>query len=180
MIPTHTARGFVREVVAAARPDVAVAYVAFLVLALLPDLIADGAGLDVRVTLSDLLGGHVAPSDAVGGSGGGVLLVLLAAATVVVPTIWKHRFAALAAIVPLLVTALGLWPLHRQHQAELEAIDALSEFGIDPQELVRQVDAGSNGPLGHLSIAAWCLFGVVIYLAIRGVTRAMTKPAAKR
>jgi len=176
LTPTYTARGFVREVVAAARPDVAVAYVAFLVLALLPSLIADGAGLGARVTLADLLGGHVAPSDAVGGSVRGVLLVLLAAATAVVPTVWKHRFAALATLVPLLVTVLGLWPLHRQHQAELEAIDALSEFGIDPQELVRQVDAGSNGPLGHLSVAAWCLFGVVIYLAIRGVMRALAKP----
>lgn len=169
----HTARGFVREVIVAARPDVAIAYAIFLLLALLPSLIANGAGFDARVTLADLLGGHVAPSDATGGNGGGVLLVLLAAATVVVPTIWKQRFAALAAIVPLLVTTLGLWPLHRQHQAELEAIDALSEFGIDPQELVRQVDAGSNGLLGHLSMAAWCLFGVVIYLAIRGVMGAM-------
>ena len=162
------------------RPDVAIAYGVFLALAVVPGLIAEGAGLDVRVTLADLLGGHVAPSDATGGGGRGLLLVLLATATIVVPAIWKHRFAALAAVVPLLVTALGLLPLHRQHQAEVEAIDALAEFGIDPQELVRQVDVGASGPLGHLSIFAWLLFATVIYLAIRGVMGAVAAPARKR
>lgn len=180
MTLTHSGQEFARDVIAAARPDVAAAYTAFLLLALLPSLIADGAGLDARVTLADLLGGHVAPSNAAGGGGGGFALVLVAAATVLVPYYWKHRFAALACFVPLLVTALGLWPLHRQHQAELEAIDALSEFGIDPQELVRQVDMGASGPLGHLSLYAWLLFATVIYLAIRGVMGAVAAPRPAR
>jgi hypothetical protein len=179
MSEPRSTRNFTRDVVAAVRPDVAIAYGFFIALALVPGLVADGAGLDVRVTLADLLGGHVAPSDRTGGGGTGLLLVLLAAATIVVPALWKHRFATLAAVVPLLVTALGLWPLHRQHQAELEAIDALAEFGIDPQELVHQVDVGANGPLGHLSIFAWLLFATVIYLAIRGVMGAVAAPGKR-
>jgi hypothetical protein len=180
MSEPRSPRNFTRDVVSAARPDVAIAYGFFIALALVPGLVADGGGFDVRVTLADLLGGHVAPSNATGGSGTGLLLVLLAAATIVVPALWKHRFAALAAVVPLLVTALGLWPLHRQHQAEVEAINALAEFGIDPQELVRQVDVGVSGPLGHLSIFAWLLFATVIYLAIRGVMGAVAAPAQQR
>jgi hypothetical protein len=176
----QSARDSARAVIAAARPDVAIAYGAFLLLALLPSLVADGAGLDARVTLADLLSGHVAPSSAAGGGGGGFVLVFVAAATVLVPYFWKRRFAALACLVPLLVTALGLRPLHRQHQAELEAIDALSEFGIDPQELVRQVDVGASGPLGHLSLFAWLLFATVIYLAIRGVMGAVAAPGPAR
>jgi hypothetical protein len=168
-----------RDILAAAAPDVGVAYAAFLVLALLPSLIADGAGLDARVTLSDLLSGHVPPAEASGGGGGGVLLVLVTAATVVVPYLWKHRLAALAAVLPLVVTLWGLWPLHRQHQAEQEAIDALTEFGLDPELLVRQVDAGASGLLGHLSVCAWMLFAVVTYLAIRGVMRALVPAAPK-
>jgi len=180
MSEPRSTRNFTRDVVSAARPDVAIAYGFFIALALVPGLVADGAGLDVRVTLADLLGGHMAPSDATGGGGAGLLLVLLAAATIVVPALWKHRFAALAAVVPLLLTALGLWPLHRQHQAEVEAVNALAEFGIDPQELVRQVDVGASGPLGHLSIFAWLLFATVFYLAIRGVMGAVAAPAQKR
>jgi hypothetical protein len=69
--------------------------------------------------------------------------------------------------------------LHRQHQAEQEAIDALAEFGLDPEQLVRQVDAGASSPLGHLSLFAWLLFAVVIYLAFRGVMGAVAAPARR-
>lgn len=166
-----------REFLAAARPDVVIAYGAFLVLALAPSLVANDGAAGFRITLADLLAGHAAPAEAAGAGGGGLVLVLLATATVVLPYLWKNRLASLATVAPFLVTLLGLWPLYRQHQAEMEAIEALSEFGLDPEQLVRQVEVGSSGPLGHLSLAAWLLFGVVIYLAIRGVMRALAASA---
>jgi hypothetical protein len=167
-----------RDIVAALRPDVVAAYGTFLLLALFPSLVASEGTAGFRITLADLLSGHAAPVEAAGLGGSGTLLVLFTTATVVLPAIWKNRLAALAPVVPLLVTLYGLWPLYRQHQSEMEAIEALSEFGLDPEQLVRQVEAGSNGPLGHLSVAAWFLFGVVIFLAIRGVMRAMAAPAS--
>jgi hypothetical protein len=166
-----------RDFLAAVRPDVALAYGAFLVLALLPSLVANGGAAGFRVTLADLLAGRAAPAAAGGSGDGGALLVIIATATVAVPWLWKSRLAPLASVVPLLATLLGLWPLYRQHQAEMEAIEALADFGLDPGELARQVAAGSSGPFGPLSLAAWFLFVVVIYLAIRGAMRAVA-PAA--
>jgi hypothetical protein len=171
---TRTATG----IVAAARPDVVLAYGVFLVLAVWPSLVTADAGLLYPGTLADLLGGRAAPGAAGGGSGG-LLLVLLAAATVFVPYLWRRRIALLAAAVPLLVTLAGFWPLYRQQRAESEAIDALAEFGLDPEQIARAVDTGAGGPLGHVGVAAWCLLATAIYLACRGAMRALAARGAR-
>ena len=169
-----------RAIAAAASLDVAIAYGAFLLLALVPSLIAADGILDFRITLADLLGGNAAPAVTTGGGMRGAFLVLLATATVAVPILWKHRLAPLAFAVPLLVTGIGLWPLYKQHRAEQEAFEALAEFGLNPGQLVEQMDASIRGPLDHLALGAWLLFAVVIYLAIRGAMRAIAArtPAA--
>jgi hypothetical protein len=164
-----------RAILAAAGLDVALAYGAFLVLALVPSLVAADGFLDTRITLADLLGGHATPAEAVDAGIGGALLVLLVTATIAVPYVWKHRLAPLAFAGPFLATALGLWPLYRQQQAQKEAFQALAEFGLSPDQLALQMEAAVRGPLDQLGIGAWLLFATVIFLAFKGVTRALAR-----
>jgi hypothetical protein len=164
-----------RAVFAAAGIDVAAAYGVFLLLALVPSLVAADGFADARVTLADLLGGRSTPMEAVDAGLGGALLVLLATATIAVPYVWKHRLAPLAFAGPFIATALGFWPLYRQQQAQKQAIQALAEFGLSPDQLVLQMEAAARGPLDQLGIVAWLLFATVIFLAFKGATRALAR-----
>ena len=171
------ARRFARTGFAAVGADVAWAYGAFLLLALVPSLVAGDSVLVARITLAGLLGGDLAPY-AANPSVRGTFIVFLAAATLAVPSIWTHRFAPLAFVAPLLVTLLGFWPLYRQHQAQQEAVEALAEFGLSPDQLARQLEAGAGDPLDHLGLGAWLLFATVIFLAFKGVTRFLARGQA--
>jgi hypothetical protein len=162
-----------RAIVAAAGVDVAVGYAAFLGLALFPSVLAaDGA---MQAPLAGLLGADFAAAAGGGGRVEGTAVVLLAAATVILPWLWRNRFAPLAFAVPLFVTIAGLWPLARQHSARQEAIEALSEFGIDPALLVREMETGGAGPFEAMGLAAWLLVIVCAFLATRGVMRCVAR-----
>lgn len=171
---TGEAGRIARAVLASAGIDVAIGYVAFLVIALFVSLLGAGGFMDAKVTLADLLSGDAAGA-AVGGAGGkGVLLVLLATASVAVPYFWKHRMAPLAFGVPLLFTALAFWPLYRQHRAQKEAIEGLGELGLAVSQLAERAGAPS-GPLDAIGIGAWLLFATVIFLALKGIVRVVPR-----
>ena len=159
-----------KAVVASAGLDVAIAYGAFLVIALFVSLLGAGGFMDAKLTLADLLTGDPATAALGGGSGEGVLLVLFAGATILVPWLWKNRLAPLAFAVPLLFTAGAFWPLVEQHRAQQEALEGLGEFGIAASRLA--ADMGTPpGPLDALGIGAWLLFATVMFLALRGIAR---------
>jgi hypothetical protein len=159
-----------KAVVASAGLDVAIAYGAFLVIALFVSLLGVGAFMDANLTLADLLAGDPATTALGGGSGEGVLLVLFAGATILVPWLWKNRLAPLAFAVPLLFTAAAFRPLVEQHRAQQEALEGLGELGVAITSLTPAA-AARAGPLDALGIGAWLLFATVIYLALRGVAR---------
>ena len=108
----------------------------------------------------------------------GVVLVLIATATVLVPWLWRHRLAPLAFATPLLVTLFGLWPLYVQQRRQHHAVQAMGELGQALGELATQMNAEMGGSLANLGVAAWILFATVLYLAFRGVARALTSSSA--
>lgn len=163
-----------KAVVASAGLDVAIAYGAFLAIALFVSLLGAGAFMDAKVTLADLLSGDPGTAALGGNSGEGVLLVLFAGATILVPWLWKNRLAPLAFTVPLLFTAVAFRPLVKQHRAQQEALEGLGEFGIAAGRLAADMGA-PPGPLDALGIGAWLLFATVIYLALRGIARAVAR-----
>lgn len=163
-----------KAIVASAGLDVAIAYGAFLVIALFASLLGAGAFMGAKVTLADLLSGDATAAAFDGGGGRGVLLVLFAAATIVVPWLWKHRFAPLAFAVPLLFTAVAFRPLYEQHRAQQEALAGLGELGITAGQLTEQLGARA-GPLDALGFGAWLLFATVMFLALRGIARALAR-----
>jgi hypothetical protein len=163
-----------RAIVAAAGIDVAVGYAVFLALALFPGVLA--ADSTMSATLAGLLGTDFAAAAGGGGRVQGTAIVLLAAATIILPWLWRNRFAPLAFAVPLLVTIAGLWPLARQHSARQEAIEALAEFGLDPAQLMREVESNGAGLLQMLGVTAWLLVAVTVYLAVRGAIRSVARP----
>jgi hypothetical protein len=162
-----------RAVLAAIGVDVAVCYGAFAVLGLFVNLLSTGGIVDTRVTLADLLSGDLTQAALGGGSGLGVFLILFATASIAVPYFWKHRLAPLAFGVPLFVTLLGFWPLYVQHRRQQEAVRAMGELGQVLGELAEQMSAQIGGPLANLGTAAWLLIATVLFLAFRGVVRAL-------
>jgi hypothetical protein len=162
-----------RAFLAAIGVDVAVCYGAFAVMGLFLDVLSTGGILDTRVTLADLLSGDLTQAALGGDSGWGVFLVLLATATIAVPYVWKRRLAPLAFVVPLLVTLLGFWPIYEQHRRQQEAIRAMGELGQVLGELAERMSAEVGGPLADLGTAAWLLTATVLFLAFRGVARAL-------
>ena len=89
-------------------------------------------------------------------------------------------FASLFALFPFLlflVTLAGFWPLYVQHRRQQDAIAAMGELGPGLGELAAQMNAEMGGPLAHLSIAAWALVATVLYLAFRGIARAISSSA---
>jgi hypothetical protein len=163
-----------KDVLRAAGLDVAIGYGAFLVIALFVGLLGAGGFMSAKLTLADLLSGDAASAALGGGSGKGILLVLLAAASIAVPVLWKHRLAPLAFGVPLFATAVAFWPLYQQHRAQREALAGLGELGIAIGRLADQAGA-RTGPLDELGVGAWLLFAAVIFLALRGIARALAR-----
>ena len=53
----------------------------------------------------------------------------------------------------------------------------MGELGPGLGELAAQMNAEMGGPLAHLSIAAWALVATVLYLAFRGIARAISSSA---
>ncbi|HET8690678.1 MAG TPA: hypothetical protein VFM30_00960 [Steroidobacteraceae bacterium] len=170
---TGDARQFGARVVKAAGIDIAIGYGLFLVMALTVSLVSAGGFMDARLTLADLLSGDVAGAALGEGSARGVLLVLLASGTLLVPALWRHRLAPLAFAVPLLATALALRPLWEQQRAQAEALAALGEFGLEAGRMIEAMGA-PTGPLDALGLGAWLLFALVMYLALRGIARAVS------
>ena len=154
--------------------DVAIGYGAFLVLALFVSLVSTEGAIDVKVTLADLLSGDMARAALGDGSGRGVLLVLLATATIGVPYFWKHRLAPLAFTVPLLFTALALWPLYREHRRQQEALQAMGEFGEAVSHMAEEMGAQTSA-FDTIGMGAWLLVATVIFLAFKGVVRYMAR-----
>ncbi len=145
--------------------DVAIAYGVFLVAALFLNVVSAGGliGLDFKLTnlLSDNMG--------MMGTGQGTFLVLLATATIAVPHFWKHKFAPLALLGPLLVTLMAFWPLYQQQQAKKQ-VAAMSEFGQMMGQVAEQMGGGGMG-MDALGFGAWIIIAAGAYLAFKGVVR---------
>ncbi len=155
--------------------DVAIGYGVFVILAMFVNLISTGGFADVSITLADLLSGNAPMAATSGSSGKGMLLVLLASATIAVPHFWKHKFAPLAFIVPLLITVYGFWPLYEQHRAQKQAIEAMGEFGPAMGQMAEQMGASVGGPFDSLGIGAWLLLATAIFLAFTGLMRFLAR-----
>jgi len=171
---TGEPRSVARALVASVGLDVAIGYGAFLLLALSVNLVSAGGFMGGKQTLADLLAGDMARATHDANSGPGVLVVLLATLTVAVPAVWKNRLAPLAFCAPLLFTIAAFRPLYEQQRAQREALDALGEFGIAVDRLAQDLGVPA-GPLDALGPGAWLLFATVIYLALRGIARALAR-----
>jgi len=150
--------------------DVAIAYGVFLVAALFLNVISASGIIGISFKLTNLL------SDNMGmmGNGKGTFLVLLAAATIAVPYCWKHKFAPLAFLGPLLVTAMALWPLWQQHQQQQKQMEAMGEFGQMMGQMAQNMGGGTTG-MGDLGIGAWVIIAASAYLAFKGVMRFLSR-----
>ncbi len=147
--------------------DVAIAYGVFLIAALFFSVISGGGMLGISIKLTNLL------SEGMGimGSGRGVFLVLLATATIAVPYFWKHKFAPLAFLVPLLITLMAFMPLYQQHRQQQQAMEAMGEFGRAFGQMAEQMGAPSGGMFSNLGLGAYLIFAAVLYLAYKGVVK---------
>ncbi len=147
--------------------DVAIAYGVFLVAALFFSVISGGGMLGISIKLTNLLSAGMG----IMGSGRGVFLVLLATATIAVPYFWKHKFAPLAFLVPLLITLMAFLPLYQQHREQQRAMAAIGEFGRMFGQMAEQMGAPSGGVFSNLGLGAYLIFAAVLYLAYKGVVK---------
>lgn len=147
--------------------DVAIAYGVFLVAALFLNVISSAGMLGIELKMSNLLSSNMG----ITGTGQGVFLILLAAATIAVPYFWKHKFAPLAFVVPLLITLKGFWPLYQQHREAQKAMEAMGEFGQMMGQMAQQMTGNSGGIFENLGMGAYVIFAAAIYLAFKGVVR---------
>ena len=160
-------------ILAATGRDVSVAYGVFLYLAFFVSVISTARIGNDSTTLADLLSGDIGRG-LTDSSGEGAMLILMATTTIAVPWFWKHRLATLAFTVPLVLTLRAFWPLYEQHRARQEAVQALSELGRELGQMAEQM-AGSLRPFDSLGVCTYLLFATVIYLAVRGVMRALAR-----
>ena len=155
--------------------DVAIAYGVFLVAALFMSIVSTGGFISCDIKLADALGGEMAMAAAClggGSSGGGVFMILIAAATIAVPYFWKHKFAPLAFVVPLLVVLKAFWPMYDKYREQQKAMEAMGEFGQQLAQLGQQMGAPAQpGLFDSFSFGAWIIIAAALYLAFRGVTR---------
>ena len=151
--------------------DVAIAYGVFLVAALFISVISSAGMLGISLKLSNLL------SEGMGimGNGRGIMLVLLATATIAVPYFWKHKFAPLAFLVPLLFTIMAFWPLYQQHRQQQAAMAAMGDFGRMFGQMAEQMGAPGGGVFSSLGFGAYLIFAAVLYLAYKGVMKFLAK-----
>ncbi len=163
LVPRRPARP-AQELTAERATDVAVAYAAFALCAVLP-VFAGSAG-EVAAVMN--LPGAFA------GAGGGVgallgwALVGAALGSLLVPRAWKHSSATLVWLTPLLVTfAAALCVLVAQLQVVHSVVavrldQASSLFGAGPMDLPEV------GPY-HVGLGAYATLAVAAYIALRGV-----------
>ena len=147
--------------------DVAIAYGVFLVAALFLSVVSSGGMLGIELKLTNLLSSNMG----ITGTGQGVFLILLAGATIAVPYFWKHKFAPLAFVVPLLITLKGFWPLYQQHREAQKAMKAMGEFGQMMGQTAQQMSGNSGGIFESLGFGAYIIFVATIYLAFKGIAR---------
>jgi len=147
--------------------DVAIAYGVFLVAALFLNIISSAGMFGIELKLSNLLSSNTG----ITGTGQGVFLILLAGATIAVPHVWKHKFAPLAFVVPLLITLKGFWPMYQQHREAKKAMEAMAEFGQMMGHMAQQMTGNSSGIFDNLGFGAYIIFAATIYLAFKGVVR---------
>ncbi len=147
--------------------DVAIAYGVFLVAALFLSVISSAGMLGISLKLTNLLSANMG----ITGMGQGYFLTLLAAATIAVPYFWKHKFAPLAFVVPLLITLKAFWPLYQQHRESQRAMETMGEFGQMMGQMQQQMTGNSGGIFDNLGIGAYVIFAAAIYLAFKGVVR---------
>lgn len=147
--------------------DVAIAYGVFLIAGLFFSVIGSAGIIGVSLKLTNLL------SEGMGimGSGRGMFLVLLATATIAVPYFWKHKFAPLAFVVPLLITLMAFLPLYQQHRQQQQAMEAMGEFGRMFGQMAEQMGAPGGGAFSNLGFGAYLIFAAVLYLAYKGVLK---------
>ena len=148
--------------------DVAIAYGVFAIAALFLSVISAGGIITLKLTnlLSDNMG--------MMGNGKGNFLVLLATATIAVPYFWKHKFAPLAFLGPLLVTLMAFWPLYDQYRQQQKQMAAMGEFGQMMGQMSQQMGGGGGG-ISDLGIGAWVIIAVSAYLAFKGVMRFLSR-----
>ncbi len=147
--------------------DVAIAYGVFLIAAWFLSVISSAGMLGIDLKLTNLLSANMG----ITGMGQGYFLTLLAAATIAVPYFWKHKFAPLAFVVPLLITLKAFWPLYQQHRESQRAMEAMGELGQMMGQMQQQMTGSSGGIFDSLGIGAYVIFAAAIYLAFKGVVR---------
>jgi len=147
--------------------DVAIAYGVFLIAALFLSVISMGGMIGIELKLSNLLSSNMG----IGGTGQGTFLILLATATIAVPYFWKHKFAPLAFVVPLLVTLKALWPMYQQHREQQKAMEAMGEFGQMMGQMAQQMTGNSGGIFENLGIGFYVILAAAAYLAFKGIVR---------
>lgn len=156
-----------QEIFANVGKDVAIAYGVFLVAGLFLSVISSGGMLGLELKLTNLLSSNMG----ITGTGQGVFLVLLGTATIAVPHFWKHKFAPLAFVVPLLLVLKALWPLYQQHREAQQAMKAMGEFGQMMGQMAREMTGNSGGIFENLGFGAYILFAAAIFLAFKGIVR---------
>jgi hypothetical protein len=147
--------------------DVAIAYGVFFVAAFFLNVISSAGMLGIELKMSNLLSSNMG----IGGTGQGSFLILLATATIAVPYFWKHKFAPLAFVVPLLVTLKGFWPLYQQYRESQEAMEAMGEFGQMMGQMQEQMTGNSGGLFDNLGFGTYVIIAAAAYLAFKGVVR---------
>ncbi|MEX1994278.1 MAG: hypothetical protein WD929_06425 [Steroidobacteraceae bacterium] len=147
--------------------DVAIAYGVFLIAALFLNVISSAGMLGIELKMSNLLSSNMG----ITGTGQGVFLILLATATIAVPYFWKHKFAPLAFVVPLLITIKGFWPLYQQHRESQKAMEAMGEFGQMMGQMAREMTGNSGGIFDNLGFGTYVIVAAAAYLAFKGVVR---------
>lgn len=154
--------------------DIAIAYGVFVIAALFMNIISTGGIFSCDIKLAHALGGDAGMLKACmgGGGGGGTFLILIAAATIAVPYFWKHKFAPLAFVVPLLVVLKAFWPMYEKYSEQQKAMEAMGEFGRQLAQMGEQMGAPAQpGMFDSFAMGAWIIIAAALYLAFRGVTR---------
>jgi hypothetical protein len=147
--------------------DVAIAYGVFFVAAFFLNVISSAGMLGIELKMSNLLSSNMG----ITGTGQGVFLILLATATIAVPYFWKHRFAPLAFVVPLLITLKGFWPMYQQYRESQKAMEAMGEFGQMMGQMQEQMTGNSGGMFDNLGFGTYVIIAAAGYLAFKGVVR---------
>jgi len=160
--------------------DVAIAYGVFLVFALFIGVNSSGGIMGCSITLANMLSGLAGMMSACmggGGSGKGIFLVLLATATIAVPYFWKHKFAPLAFLAPLLITLIAVKPVWDQYREAKRAAEAMAaqmaEFARAFGQMAQQEMPDSPGMFDNAGLGAYVIIAAVLYLAFKGVMKTL-------